>query len=49
VLLAVPLYGPWNGALRLSNSVLSNDKYLYSWVALWVVSPLISTLLLLKY
>ncbi|GAA5872186.1 hypothetical protein JCM16303_001004 [Sporobolomyces ruberrimus] len=38
VLLAVPLYGPWNGQLRLSNSILSNDKYLYTWVAIWVYS-----------
>ncbi|GAA6021418.1 hypothetical protein JCM11491_006702 [Sporobolomyces phaffii] len=36
VLLAAPLYGPWNGAARLSTSVLSNDTYLYSFVALWV-------------
>ncbi|GAA5949088.1 hypothetical protein JCM3765_004008 [Sporobolomyces pararoseus] len=38
VLLAAPLYGPWNGQLRLSSSILSNDTYLYSWVALWVYS-----------
>ncbi|GAA5901278.1 trans-2-enoyl-CoA reductase (NADPH) TSC13 [Sporobolomyces salmoneus] len=38
VLLAVPLYGPWNGQSRLSNSILSNDKYLYFWVALWAYS-----------
>ncbi|GAA5926574.1 trans-2-enoyl-CoA reductase (NADPH) TSC13 [Sporobolomyces koalae] len=40
VLLAAPLYGPWNGAARLSGSVLSNDKYLYFWAALWTYSEL---------
>lgn len=35
VLLAAPLYGPWNGALALAGTLRSSDTYIYSAVALW--------------
>lgn len=40
MLLAAPLYGPWNGAARLAGSVQDGDAWLYGWTALWVVRPL---------
>ncbi|GAA5847161.1 hypothetical protein JCM5353_004985 [Sporobolomyces roseus] len=36
ILLAVPLYGPWNGASRLSSSILSNPTYLSFWTLFWI-------------
>ncbi|GAA5914465.1 hypothetical protein JCM6882_003027 [Rhodosporidiobolus microsporus] len=47
LLLAAPLYGPWNGADRVAGSVLDNDKWIYGWSALWAfaeVSNLITHL-----
>ncbi|TNY24417.1 3-oxo-5-alpha-steroid 4-dehydrogenase-domain-containing protein [Rhodotorula diobovata] len=40
VLLAAPLYGPWNGAARLAGSVQDGDAWLYGWTALWVYAEL---------
>ncbi|BGP56307.1 hypothetical protein JCM8202_005294 [Rhodotorula sphaerocarpa] len=40
VLLAAPLYGPWNGALALRSSRLESDAWLYGWTALWTFAEL---------
>ncbi|GAA5823672.1 hypothetical protein JCM10212_007092 [Sporobolomyces blumeae] len=40
VLLAVPLYGPWNGAARLVGTVRDSNNWLYFWVALWTYAEL---------
>lgn len=37
VLLAAPLYGPWNGAAALKGTRLESDAWLYGWTALWAV------------
>ena len=37
LLLAPPLYGPWNGAQAVAGSVRSNDNYIYACVAIWAV------------
>ncbi|BGP49305.1 Very-long-chain enoyl-CoA reductase [Rhodotorula kratochvilovae] len=40
VLLAVPLYGPWNGAARLAGTVQATDAWLWGWTALWAYAEL---------
>ncbi|GAA5825231.1 hypothetical protein JCM11251_006154 [Rhodosporidiobolus azoricus] len=40
LLLAAPLYGPWNGAERVAGSVLDSDKWIYGWSALWAYAEL---------
>lgn len=41
MLLAAPLYGPWNGASALKGSRLESPAWLYAWTALWAVSFLL--------
>ncbi|GAA5999672.1 trans-2-enoyl-CoA reductase (NADPH) TSC13 [Rhodotorula paludigena] len=40
ILLAVPLYGPWNGAARVAGTTLDSDSWLYGWTALWAYAEL---------
>ncbi|GAA5850643.1 hypothetical protein JCM9279_006372 [Rhodotorula babjevae] len=40
VLLAVPLYGPWNGAAKLAGTVQDGNAWLYGWTALWAYAEL---------
>ncbi|GAA5873005.1 hypothetical protein JCM3774_004895 [Rhodotorula dairenensis] len=40
VLLAAPLYGPWNGASALKGSRLESHAWLYGWTALWAFAEL---------
>ncbi|KAK4049129.1 3-oxo-5a-steroid 4- dehydrogenase [Microbotryomycetes sp. JL201] len=36
LLIAAPLYGPWNGAKALGTSVRNQDNWIYGWAALWL-------------
>ncbi|SCV70314.1 BQ2448_1708 [Microbotryum intermedium] len=40
LLLAPPLYGPWNSAQALKGTVRDTDKWIYAWVALWAFGEL---------
>ncbi|GAA5980145.1 hypothetical protein JCM21900_005774, partial [Sporobolomyces salmonicolor] len=40
LLLAAPLYGPWNGAARVAGTVRNQDQWIYFWVALWAYAEL---------
>ncbi|GAA5871081.1 hypothetical protein JCM1840_007585 [Sporobolomyces johnsonii] len=40
LLLAAPLYGPWNGAARVAGTVRDQDQWIYFWVALWAYAEL---------
>ncbi|KAK4055854.1 3-oxo-5a-steroid 4- dehydrogenase [Microbotryomycetes sp. JL221] len=40
LLIAGPLYGPWNGARALRLSVRSQDNWIFGWVALWAFGEL---------
>ncbi|SCZ87477.1 BZ3500_MvSof-1268-A1-R1_Chr2-2g04943 [Microbotryum saponariae] len=40
LLLAPPLYGPWNGAQALKGTIRDTDKWIYAWVALWAFGEL---------
>ncbi|GAA6023977.1 hypothetical protein JCM10207_006840, partial [Rhodosporidiobolus poonsookiae] len=40
VLLAAPLYGPWNSASALAGTVRDRDGWLYGWTALWAFAEL---------
>lgn len=38
LLIAIPLYGPWNGATAVANTVRANDTYINVCTAIWAVS-----------
>lgn len=38
LLIAAPLYGPWNGARALAGTARASDNWIYGWVAAWLVS-----------
>ncbi|GAA6040317.1 hypothetical protein JCM8097_009417 [Rhodosporidiobolus ruineniae] len=40
LLLAAPLYGPWNGAAKLAGSIQETDAWIYGWAALWAIGEL---------
>ncbi|BGP17382.1 hypothetical protein JCM10213_002865 [Rhodosporidiobolus nylandii] len=40
LLLAAPLYGPWNGAKALSGTVFESDKWIWGWAGLWAYAEL---------
>ncbi|GAA5848936.1 hypothetical protein JCM8547_006393 [Rhodosporidiobolus lusitaniae] len=40
LLLAAPLFGPWNGAARLAGTIQDSDAWIYGWTALWAYAQL---------
>ncbi len=40
LLLAPPLYGPWNGAKAVAGTIRADDTYIKVCVAIWTVSRL---------
>lgn len=40
LLIALPLYGPWNGAERIARTLRANPNWVYGTTAVWAVSPL---------
>uniref|UniRef100_A0A0K3CGB4 BY PROTMAP: gi/472580643/gb/EMS18427.1/ enoyl reductase [Rhodosporidium toruloides NP11] gi/647397130/emb/CDR39923.1/ RHTO0S04e12068g1_1 [Rhodosporidium toruloides] n=1 Tax=Rhodotorula toruloides TaxID=5286 RepID=A0A0K3CGB4_RHOTO len=40
ILLAAPLYGPWNGAARLIGTSRDSESWIYGWAALWAYAEL---------
>ncbi|ORY70636.1 3-oxo-5-alpha-steroid 4-dehydrogenase-domain-containing protein [Leucosporidium creatinivorum] len=36
LLIAAPLYGPWNGASALAGSTRASDNWIYGWAGVWL-------------